>query len=204
MIGEIQQRFKGTVEDFWSEAKFLAEYKNPYGPVRVSYPQLITGVSIKFSIGENGWALAQRLPNGGCAVTVAAEGEDEVMWQRLHTHLEARGWFDTLSQPAAPDTNPRVSFTGYVTPQGASAATIQPSGLPVWVTPAAMPDTIASGAKDNGHYAHSPAKRAAIVSHYRQDRDAGKIAQKESWAQSNYQITAKTLKSYEKEFPAET
>jgi hypothetical protein len=58
--------------------------------------------------------------------------------------------------------------------------------------------------RDSAHYAHSPEERKKIVKEYRQARAEGRVSTKEAWAQTNYHITARTLLSYEKEFPRET
>lgn len=117
MIGEIPQRFKGTVEDFYSHAEHLSNYKTDYGPFRMSYPREIQGVSIQFSIGENGWAKAQRLPDGGCVITVGVEGEDEVMWQRLYAYLDGHGFWEKEQGEQQPtsdtaDTIARLNIVG--------------------------------------------------------------------------------------------
>ncbi len=54
---------------------------------------------------------------------------------------------------------------------------------------------------ESDHWAYATSeKRAAIVEHYRRERDAGKVSNKEAWARSSYQISAKTLKRYEDEY----
>ncbi len=45
--------------------------------------------------------------------------------------------------------------------------------------------------------------RHEIVIHYRQEWAAGRVANKEAWAQNNYMITGRTLRNYEHEFPEE-
>jgi hypothetical protein len=100
MIGEIPRRFKGTPRDFLDSAYYLSQYKITDGVFWMGYPS-ITEATAKISIGEHGWALAQRLPEGGCAITVAVEGEDEAMWQTHYSYLERRGWFDVSNDVAS-------------------------------------------------------------------------------------------------------
>ncbi len=54
---------------------------------------------------------------------------------------------------------------------------------------------------ESDRYAYSPRKRREIVEHYRAVRDTGLIEHKDHWAQSNYNITGRTLLNYEREFP---
>ena len=54
---------------------------------------------------------------------------------------------------------------------------------------------------DSDHYAYPAEKRRAIVRHYRQEKEAGKVSKKDAWAGTNYQISGRTLRNYEKEFP---
>jgi hypothetical protein len=54
---------------------------------------------------------------------------------------------------------------------------------------------------DSGHFAYPPDERREIVEHFRADHRKGKILNKDSWAQSNYMISGKTLRRYEVEFP---
>ncbi len=54
---------------------------------------------------------------------------------------------------------------------------------------------------ESDRYAYSPGKRRKIVEHYRAVRDRGLIENKDQWAQSNYNITGRTLLNYEREFP---
>jgi hypothetical protein len=54
---------------------------------------------------------------------------------------------------------------------------------------------------ESDRYAYSPRKRREIVEHYRAVRDRGLIEHKDHWAQSNYNITGRTLLNYEREFP---
>jgi hypothetical protein len=56
---------------------------------------------------------------------------------------------------------------------------------------------------ESDRYAYSPRKRRKIVEHYRAVRDRGLIENKDRWAQSNYNITGRTLLNYEREFPEE-
>ena len=56
---------------------------------------------------------------------------------------------------------------------------------------------------ESDRYAYSPRKRWKIVQHYRAVRDRGLIENKDRWAQSNYNITGRTLLNYEREFPEE-
>jgi hypothetical protein len=100
MIGEIPNRFRGTPQDFLDSAYYLSHYKIADGIFRMGYPS-ITESSAKISIGENGWALAKRLPDGGCAITVGVEGEDEVMWQTFYSYLVGQGWFDAPMEKAS-------------------------------------------------------------------------------------------------------
>lgn len=69
-------------------------------------------------------------------------------------------------------------------------------------------ETDVAGNKSNpgdAHYAFpDPVERQAIVSHYRTEAAKGRIKNKEAWAQTNYNITRRTLLNYEKEFPGET
>jgi hypothetical protein len=61
-----------------------------------------------------------------------------------------------------------------------------------------------NGQRDSGHFNYSPEKRREIVKEFHTARDLGKVENREAWAQSNYNITGKTLGNYEKEFDAET
>lgn len=99
IVREIPYPFKGTVEDLWSHARFLAETKMSSGAgkiqFRTAWPQFTPG-TLRFNLGMNGgggWVLAQRLPEGGCSVTVALEGEGEKMWQILYARLERLGFW---------------------------------------------------------------------------------------------------------------
>lgn len=65
----------------------------------------------------------------------------------------------------------------------------------------ARPEQPDNNKHDSGHFAYGRLDRENIVKRFRSDRREGKIIKKDSWAQSNYQITGKTLLSYEKEFP---
>ena len=56
---------------------------------------------------------------------------------------------------------------------------------------------------ESDRYAFSPRKRRKIVEHYRAVRDSGVIENKNRWAQSNYNITGRTLLNYEREFAEE-
>jgi hypothetical protein len=56
-------------------------------------------------------------------------------------------------------------------------------------------------AAESDRYAYSPRKRCEIVQHYRAVRDDGLVQNKDRWAQSNYNITGRTLLNYEREFP---
>ena len=53
---------------------------------------------------------------------------------------------------------------------------------------------------DNGHYAFPREERFEIVRRYRAAREAGKVQSKHGWAEANYQISGKTLLTYEREF----
>lgn len=55
--------------------------------------------------------------------------------------------------------------------------------------------------QDSEHYAYSPEKRRQIVEHYRTARKNGEIENKDTWADTNYGISRKTLWRYEQEFP---
>lgn len=93
---------------------------------------------------------------------------------------------NTAASPAMPQQvagaagngapQPVVQFTGYVTPTGASAGMVQPSGKLVWVTPApppvasaaspAMPEQAAgteSGGKRKRNYRHDAIERTALI-----------------------------------------
>jgi hypothetical protein len=72
------------------------------------------------------------------------QGEIEQNWdalQNLKTPV-FKGEIKPVHDSGAPQ--PAVQFTGYVTPTGASAGIVQPSGKPVWVTP--TPPLVASAA----------------------------------------------------------
>ena len=58
-----------------------------------------------------------------------------------------------------------------------------------------------SRSEDSGHYVYSREKRKEIVDEYRQARSKGEVLTKDSWARTNYQISGRTLKRYEDEFP---
>ena len=58
--------------------------------------------------------------------------------------------------------------------------------------------------RDSGHYAYPRDKRLMIVMHFRRDREMGKVYGKNTWARNNYNISGRTLKNYEDEFPVET
>lgn len=58
--------------------------------------------------------------------------------------------------------------------------------------------------RDSGHFYYGPSRRREIAREYRRARDAREFINKDSWAQSKYGITGKTLLSYEREFPEET
>lgn len=59
--------------------------------------------------------------------------------------------------------------------------------------------------KGSDHYAWSnPEDRRKIVKEYREAKRAGNVVNKETWAGLHANITGKTLKNYEKEFPEET
>jgi hypothetical protein len=61
-----------------------------------------------------------------------------------------------------------------------------------------------TGQRDSGHFNYSPKKRREIVKAFRTARDLGSVENRDAWAQSNYNITGKTLSNYEKEFDVET
>jgi hypothetical protein len=54
---------------------------------------------------------------------------------------------------------------------------------------------------ETDHFAYSREKRYAIVQHYRAARDRGKVRNKEAWAHERYNISSRTLLTYEREFP---
>jgi glucan phosphoethanolaminetransferase (alkaline phosphatase superfamily) len=54
--------------------------------------------------------------------------------------------------------------------------------------------------KEN-YFAYDEAKRELIVNDYREARARGEVINKDSWARSKYNISGKTLKDYEDEFP---
>ena len=74
-----------------------------------------------------------------------------------------------------------------------------------WVPSPAAPHVHrdSSPAKDPGdaHFAYPPDTRREIVQQYRVDQRAGKVLNKDIWAQSKHSISSKTLKRYEEEFP---
>ncbi len=55
--------------------------------------------------------------------------------------------------------------------------------------------------RETDHFAYPEHERRDIVRHYRAARERGEVQNKERWAHSNYGISAKTLLSYEHEFP---
>jgi hypothetical protein len=54
--------------------------------------------------------------------------------------------------------------------------------------------------QDSDHFAHPRHKRIEIVRRYWLAREKREIQNKDAWARSHYQITGKTLLSYEREF----
>lgn len=54
---------------------------------------------------------------------------------------------------------------------------------------------------DSGHFAYSKNKQREIVEHFRRDKAAGLISDKDIWAKRKYQISGRTLKRYEDKFP---
>jgi hypothetical protein len=54
---------------------------------------------------------------------------------------------------------------------------------------------------ETDHYAYPRQKRREIVCRFRMARRAGKVRNKEAWAQAHYNISSKTLLNYEREFP---
>jgi hypothetical protein len=57
--------------------------------------------------------------------------------------------------------------------------------------------------RDSGHYKYGPEDRRRIVEEYRKVRREGRALNKQAWAHSKYDISGKTLLSYEREFPEE-
>jgi hypothetical protein len=55
--------------------------------------------------------------------------------------------------------------------------------------------------RESDRFAHPQHKRLEIVHDYRAARERGLVQNKDSWARSHYQISGKTLLSYEREFP---
>jgi hypothetical protein len=55
--------------------------------------------------------------------------------------------------------------------------------------------------RETDHFAYPERERRDIVRHYRAARERGEVQNKERWAHSNYSISARTLLSYEHEFP---
>jgi len=58
----------------------------------------------------------------------------------------------------------------------------------------------AGTAQDSDHFAHPYHKRLEIVRHYWIARENRQIQNKDAWARTHYQVTGKTLLSYEREF----
>jgi hypothetical protein len=58
-----------------------------------------------------------------------------------------------------------------------------------------------SQVRETDHFAYPEHERRDIVRHYRAARERGEVQNKERWAHSNYSISARTLLSYEHEFP---
>jgi hypothetical protein len=67
--------------------------------------------------------------------------------------------------------------------------------------PSGMPLEECNETRESDHYAYPWHERLRIVRHYRAARQRGEVQNKERWADSNYSISAKTLLSYEHEFP---
>lgn len=61
-------------------------------------------------------------------------------------------------------------------------------------------DVDADAAHDSDHFAHPRSKRLEIVRQYWLARENLEIQNKDAWARARYQITGKTLRSYEREF----
>jgi hypothetical protein len=57
---------------------------------------------------------------------------------------------------------------------------------------------------DSSHFAHSWSRRRESVEDYRKQQAAGKVLNKDAWANTSYGITGKTLLRYEREFPEDT
>ena len=100
--------------------------------------------------------------------------------------------------------------------QGNTPPGINSCGTPMEVD--AMPDDLDDSPKNGAllltrgsgrrsetdHFAYSREKRYAIVQHYRAARDRGKVRNKEAWAHERYNISSRTLLTYEREFPEGT
>jgi len=139
---EIPYRFNGEIEDFWSHARFLAEYKTPDGTgkiqFRMAWTELTPSVSLRFNLGMNGeygWVLAQRLPDGGCNVTVALEGDGEEMWQILYTRLERLGFWENGQPAASGAEGTRTTLPGLVSGSGKTIQQIAKETTSVIVGP---------------------------------------------------------------------
>lgn len=55
--------------------------------------------------------------------------------------------------------------------------------------------------QDSGHFLYPPEKREEIAKNYYKAKENGEIRNKETWAQNEWGITAKTLNRYCTEFP---
>jgi hypothetical protein len=55
--------------------------------------------------------------------------------------------------------------------------------------------------RDSDRYAFARQRRLEIVEHFRAARARGEVANKDHWARSHFNISAKTLVRYEREFP---
>ena len=66
-------------------------------------------------------------------------------------------------------------------------------------TSGAEPDQDGTAAESD-HYAYSPRRRREIVKHYRAAREQRQVANKDTWAQTNYSISGRTLLRYEQEY----
>ena len=71
-----------------------------------------------------------------------------------------------------------------------------------WLDPGLKLTRLKEKEKSNeSYFAYPKEKRILIVNHYRDVQEEGRILNKDAWAKLNYNITGKTLKEYEDEFP---
>ena len=118
LIGEIPQRFKGTPEEFWRLAYQLSTYKHPGDlQFRMTASTGPNEYEARIEIGANGWALAQRLPGGGCSVTVGLESDGLALWQVLYDHLAKRGfWASDTAQTVGEPSTLNINHTSVIQP----------------------------------------------------------------------------------------